>query len=95
MLHFGFVPLFIVKHLTIPFDPNDPKRDTSKKVPNLNHFAKLFRNPFSEHRLFPIKIAVIPHPNPANFVRDARSPTPNPSSLDATPTFMLNGLTCI
>ena len=67
MFHLGFVPFFTIKHLIIFFNPNGPKRDAYKKMSNLNHVAKLFRNLFPEHRLFSIKVVVIAGPHPANI----------------------------
>jgi hypothetical protein len=35
----GFVPLFVVEHFIVPFDPNGPEGNASKEVPNFNLFS--------------------------------------------------------
>lgn len=44
VLHFGLMPLFMVEHSIILFDPNHPKGNASKEVPNLEFLDKLFRD---------------------------------------------------
>ena len=43
MLHSRFVPLLVVKDHVVTFNPNGPKSDTSKEVPNFDLRAILPR----------------------------------------------------
>lgn len=51
MLDLRLVPLFMVEHFVITFDPNGPKRNAPKEVPNFNHFAVFLMDPFPKQRL--------------------------------------------
>ena len=55
MLDSSSRPLFLVENLIITFDPNGPKGNPPKEMPDLNLLTILFGNPFSEKSLFPIK----------------------------------------
>ena len=46
VFHFGIMPLFMVKHPIIPFDPNCLEHNASKKVLNLDFLNKLLRDSF-------------------------------------------------
>jgi hypothetical protein len=35
--------LFAVENLDVPFDPNDPKCNAPRKVPNFDHFTVFLR----------------------------------------------------
>jgi hypothetical protein len=48
MLDFRLVPFFMIEHFVIVFDPNGPKRNTPKEVPNRNLFAIFFWESFPQ-----------------------------------------------
>ena len=91
MLHLRLVLLFMVKNLVIPFNPNNPKRNASKKMSYFDHLTKLLRDPLTKHCLFPNEIIIILSPHPAKLVHDTSSSSPRPPSLDTIPKLMLNG----
>lgn len=37
----GLIPLFLAKHLVLALNPDSPKGNTTKKVPNFNLFDKV------------------------------------------------------
>ena len=37
LLDLRLMPLFMVEHFVIAFNPNDPKRNAFKEVPNFDH----------------------------------------------------------
>ena len=51
LLDLRLVPLFMVEHFVITFDPNSSKRNAPKEVPNFNHRASFFEDPFPKQRL--------------------------------------------
>ena len=85
LLDFGHMPLFLVEHLIITFNPNGPQNNPSKKVPYLNNFVISFRNSFPEQGLFPIETIIITHSYPAKLMHDECCPSPLPTCLDAIP----------
>ena len=90
LLNLGFMPLYLAKYFVISFDPNGPKSNAPKKVPNFNHFSISLGDSFPEINLLPIEAIVITGPHPTKFVHDISSPSPCPSSLNAVPKFMFN-----
>lgn len=89
-IHNEFVPdmvfdlrlvlLFVVEHFVIAFEPNGPKRNVTKEVPNFDLFAKLLQDPLPKQSLFPIA-----GPNPTQLMHDKHDPSPSPSRLNAIP----------
>ena len=61
----GFMPLFLIKHLVVPFHPNGPKRNTLEKMPNFDQFAEFVRDYFAKNRLFPIETIKVAGPDSA------------------------------
>ena len=93
LLDLRLMPLFVIENLIITFDPDGPKHNTSKKVPNYDHLAVLFGNPLSKHDLFPIEAVIISGSNPTKFLHNECGPSPRPPSLDAIPEIMFDRLT--
>ena len=85
----------MVKHFVIAFNPNGPKSNASKKVPNFDLRATLLGEPFPKERLFPIEGIVVARTNPTKFMHDVGGPPPCPPSLDAIPKFVLDRLTTL
>ena len=85
----------MIKHLVVPLNLNNLKRDASKMIPNLNHHAKLLGDPLTEHRLFPIETIVISGLHPAKLVHNTSNLSSRPPSLDAIPKLMFNEFTCV
>ena len=46
VLDLRLVPLFMIKHFVVAFNPNGPKCNTPKEVPNLIFFAVFFLESF-------------------------------------------------
>jgi hypothetical protein len=90
-----FMPLFMVKHFVIAFNPNRPKGNASKEVPNFGLRAILIRDPFPKESLFPIEAIVVARVNPTKFMHDISSPPPCPPSLNTIPKFMLDRLASV
>jgi hypothetical protein len=67
--------------VVIAFDPDGPKRNTPKEVPNFHLFAIFWGNLF-------------PSSNFAKFMHNKRGPPPCPPSLNAIPKFILDRLVC-
>ena len=86
------MPFHVVEDLVIPLNPNSPKCDASKEMPNLDFFTKFLRNTLPKNCLLPIECIIIFGPHSAKIVHNSGSPTPRPPSLDAIPKFMLHGL---
>ena len=40
------VPLFMIEHLVVTFNPNGAKSDAEEKMPNFGFLVKLLGNPF-------------------------------------------------
>ena len=51
MFDLGLVPLFMVENMSIAFDPNGPKHDATKEMPNFDLLAKFLRNPLPKQGL--------------------------------------------
>ena len=95
LLHLRFVPIFKVKHFVIRFDPNGPKRNASKEVPNFDHFAIPFGNSFPKQNFLPIGPVMVGCSHPTKFMHNEHGPSPCPLGLVAIPKFMFDRLTCI
>jgi hypothetical protein len=50
-----FMQLLVVKNLVVAFDPNGPKSNAPKEVPNFNLGAILLGKPFPKESPFPIE----------------------------------------
>jgi hypothetical protein len=85
----------MVKHFVIAFNPNRPKGNASKKVPNFNLRAILLGKSFPKERLFPIEAIIVARSDPKKFVHDASGPSPSHPSLDAIPKFVFDRLASI
>jgi hypothetical protein len=72
ILDFRHVPLFMVKHFVITFNPDGPNCNASKQMPNLNVFAELFGNPFPKQCLLPIEIIILASSSPAKFMHNKK-----------------------
>jgi hypothetical protein len=59
MLDSSSHPLFMVENLVITFDPDGPKGNPAKEMPDLYLFTILFGNPLSKKSLLPIKTIVV------------------------------------
>jgi hypothetical protein len=94
VLDLRLVPLFMIEHFVVAFNPNGPKCNTPKEVPYLKKKCRIFGNPFSKQCLFPIEPIVIAISNPTKFKHSYCGPSPHPPSLDAVPNFMLVRLAC-
>ena len=62
------MPLHLVEHFVITFDPDGPKSNVPKKVPNFNHFSISFGDSFPKHHLLPIEAVIVAGSNPTGFV---------------------------
>ena len=80
----------MVKNSIIAFNPDGPKSNASKEVPNLNHFSVFFGNPFPKNNFFPVEAIMVAHANPTKFMHDEGSPSPSSPSLNAIPKLMFN-----
>ena len=58
------VPLFMIERFVITFDPNGPKHNAPKEVPNFNHFAIFVGNPFPKQCFLPVEAIIISSSNP-------------------------------
>ena len=82
--------LFMAKHLVVAFIPNGPKRNTAKKVPNFDLFAKFLTNPSPKQSLFPMEAIKVADSNPTKLIHDECGPSPSPPNLNAIPNFMFD-----
>ena len=89
------MPLFLVKHFVIPLNPNGPKCNTLKKLPNGFLLAILYGNPLAKKRLFPIEAIVMAGAHSIKLMHNESGPSPSFPSLDAIQKFMLNRSTFI
>ena len=81
------MPLYLVEHSIIAFDPNGPESNPSKEVPNFNLFAIPFRNSLPEQGLFLVETIIVTRPNSTKLMHNEYGPSPCPSCLDANPKF--------
>ena len=95
MLESRFMPLFVVEDPIIPFNPNGPKRNASKKVPNFNFGAILLGKSFPKESLFPIKTIIVARSHPTKFLHNVGGPPPRSPSLDAIPKLVFNRFTTV
>lgn len=77
------VPLFIVENFVVTYNPNGPKRDTAKKVPN-------FLGIFPQASLFPLEAIKVASYDLAEIMHYEHGPSPSPPNLDAIPKFMFD-----
>ena len=54
----------MIEHSIIALNPNCPKGDAMKKVPDLNFLDKLLRNPFPKEGFFLVKVVVVAGSHP-------------------------------
>lgn len=91
MLNLGFMPLFVVEHFVIPFDPNGPKRNALKEVSIFfDYFAVFLRNNFPKQCLQSIEAIIVVSSNPMKFMHNKRGPYPHLSCLNAIPEFVFD-----
>ena len=95
MFNPSFMPLFMVKNLVVALDPNGPKSNAPKKMPNLTFGPVLPRDPFPEKSLLLIETIEVVRPNPAKFLHNIGGPPPSLSCLNAITKFMFNRLACV
>ena len=95
VFNLSLLPLLMVKHLVITFNPNDPKSYAPKEVPNFDLLAKFLWNPIPEQCFFLVEGVIVARSNSTQFVRDECGPSPCPSSLDAIPILIFNQLACV
>ena len=71
-------------------NPNSPKCNVAKKVPNLNIYDKLLRIFFPKESLLPMKTLIIVSLNPTKFMHDEGVPLLGSPSLNEIPKFMFD-----
>ena len=86
----GLMPMFMVEHLIIAFNPNTLKSNSPWKVPDFKLFAVLFGNSYPKQRLFPIEAIIVANSSSTKFMHNEGSPSPCPPSLDAVPNFVFD-----
>jgi hypothetical protein len=64
VLDLRFMPLLVVENLVIVFNPNNPKCNAPKKVPNLDLLTVFLGKPFPESGLLPIETIIVANCNP-------------------------------
>lgn len=65
------MPLFLVEHFIIMFNPDGPKGNAPQEVPNLTHFAIFPGEPFPNKCLLPVEAIVVAGSNPAEFMHES------------------------
>lgn len=85
----------MVEHPIITFNPNRPKHDVVKEVPNLDFLNKVYRNPFPVESLFSMETIIVARSNPTKFVHDESHPPPCSSGFYAILNLMLNQFTSV
>ena len=70
LFNLRLVSLFMIEHLVIVLNPNNPKRITTKKVPNFDLLDEFLRGPFPKQGLFPVKTIIIVSSYPQKFMHD-------------------------
>ena len=77
------------------FNPNGPKCDTSKEVPNGGLFTKKNRDHFLEQSLFLIEAIVVTGSHFTKLMHNECSPLSNSPDLDTIVKFMLDRFDCL
>lgn len=80
----------MVEHPNITLNPNRPKHDAAKKVPNFDFLTIVLRNPFPREDLFLVEAITFAHGNPTTSAHDEGHPLPCLTCLDAIPKLSLN-----
>lgn len=83
--------LNVIKSLVITFEPNGPKCDASKKVPNGKPLFVFLVDAMPKDTILPIELRETEMSSTAKFKDDLDCPFPNPLSLTTIPTSMLDG----
>lgn len=86
----GIVPLFLVEHRIISFNPNSSRSNAPEKVPNLHQLDKLLRDPLSQKGLFPMKVVIDTDATPTKLMHDESGPQPSSMALNAISKLLLN-----
>ena len=85
LLNLRFVPMCLIEHFVVLFDPNGPQGNAPKKVTNFNYFTIFLGDPFPEQSLLPVETIIVASSNPAKFMHNKCGPSPCLSGLNANP----------
>lgn len=85
LVDLGLTSLFVVTYFVVAFEPDGPKRNVFKNMPNLDHFTKFIRKFFTKQCLLPIEVVIIARSTPHKFMHNERGPSPRPHGLDVVP----------
>lgn len=89
ILDFKFVPLFLVEHLIITFDPNGPKHNAPKKMPNVIPCFVFLTNAMSKDAILPVELMDRVLSSATKVKQNLERPFPRSSGLDAVPKHVL------
>lgn len=74
------MPLLLLEHPVILFNPNSPQSNALQRTPNLLLVDKLPRNPLFQKGFFPIEAIIVLGVDPTKLMHDESGP---PQALQA------------